>query len=105
VTTTLGSELTRETTAATLDRLFPGARVTDPRAGHSFSVALYTPEVPSHGRVGRGLNLLIQPGRTPTRSRDPARILRALLFELHDQLNGCDPHDGMHPSERHRCAD
>jgi hypothetical protein len=90
----VGVRVDAETTAATLDRLFPGARVTDPRAGHSFSVALYTPEVPSHGRVGRGLNLLIQPGRTPTRSRDPARILRALLFELHDQLNGCDPHEG-----------
>ncbi len=90
----VGIRVDADTTAATLDRLFPGARVTDPRAGHSFSVALSTPGGPNHERVGRGLNLLIQPGRTPTRSRDPARILRALLFELHDQLNGCDPHDG-----------
>lgn len=90
----VGVRADSDATAAALDRLFPRGRVNDPRAGHSFSIALPALDAPSRAGVGRGLNLLIQPGRTPIRSRDPARILRALLTELDDRVNGVEPNAG-----------
>lgn len=84
-------------TAAVLDDLFEHRVVEDPRAGHSYSVAL--PAVSSGtgdpGPTTRsGLNLLVQPARAAVRSRDPGRILRALLGDLHDRI-----HDGPDQSE------
>lgn len=83
-------------TAAVLDELFEHRVVEDPRAGHSYSVAL--PAVSGrHGEsdsgMASGLNLLVQPTRATVRSRDPRRILQALLGDLHDRI-----HDGLDES-------
>lgn len=87
----VGIRVDSDATAEVLDRLFAGARIDDPRAGYSFSVAL--PSAAGASMTGtaepdrgsrRGLNLLVQPTRTPLRSRDPARVLRALLSDISD---------------------
>jgi len=90
----VGIRVDSASTASVLDELFEHRVVEDPRAGHSYSIAL--PAV--SGRTGdhdadpdavNGLNLLVQPKRATVRSRDPGRILRALLGDLHDRI-----HDG-----------
>lgn len=76
-----------DATLEVLGALFAGARVDDPRAGHSFSVAL--PDI-AHGRYHRanaGWNLLVQPGRTDLRSRDPARVLQGLLARVREAID------------------
>jgi thiol-disulfide isomerase/thioredoxin len=78
-------------TAALLDRLFLDQRVDDPRAGHSFSVALDSSLAVSRRRSTRCLNLLVQPGQPTVRSRDPARVLQALLSRLTDEMVPFDP--------------
>ena len=87
----VGIRVDSASTAAVLDELFEHRVVDDPRAGHSYSVAL--PAV--SGGTGdpdpdttSGLNLLVQPARATVRSRDPGRILRALLGDLHDRIHG-----------------
>jgi thiol-disulfide isomerase/thioredoxin len=83
----VGIRVDSEATGTVLDRLFSGQRVEDSRAGHSFSLAIPSLGPPTPGRdrrpaTARGLNLLVQPGRPVLRSRDPGRILRALLWEI-----------------------
>lgn len=97
----VGVRVDSDATAEVLDRLFAGRQVEDPRAGYSFSVALPSlalPSVPRLGGSGRptrqGLNLLVQPTRTTIRSRDPARILRALLSDIHGRTVSAAPADG-----------
>ena len=97
----VGVRVDSDATAGVLDHLFAWRRVEDPRAGYSFSVALPSmalPSVPRPGGSGRptghGLNLLAQPTRTTIRSRDPARILRALLSDIHGRTIGAAPADG-----------
>ncbi len=68
-------------TLATLDDLLPGAAVEDPRAGHSFSVALPGLDAGTRAPAG-GLNLLYDGGQLKVRSRSVARVLRALLWHL-----------------------
>ena len=87
----VGIRVDSASTAAVLDELFEHRVVDAPRAGHSYSVAL--PAV--SGGTGdpdpdttSGLNLLVQPARATVRSRDPGRILRALLGDLHDRIHG-----------------
>ena len=83
----VGIRVDSEATAGVLDRLFRHRRVDDPRAGHSYSVAL--PSLLGADTAGAvtGLNLLVQPGRATVRSRDPGRVLRALLADLHDRIH------------------
>ncbi len=78
-------------TAAILDRLLVGRRVDDPRAGHSFSVALGSASTGKAETRVRGLNLLIQAGQPTLRSRDPARVLHALLSRCSDGISAFDP--------------
>lgn len=88
----VGIRVDSASTATVLDELFEHRVVEDPRAGHSYSVALPTVS-DGTGDTGpdttSGLNLLVQPARATVRSRDPGRILRALLGDLHDRI-----HDG-----------
>lgn len=84
----VGFRVDSPATAGVLSRLFGTDPVHDPRAGYSYSVALPGLAAGSGGGVGRGMNLLAQPVRPPVRSRDPARILRALLSDLHDRIHG-----------------
>ncbi len=93
----VGIQADSTSTAAVLDDLFEHRVVEDPRAGHSYSVAL--PTVPDRSGdqgdgAASGLNLLVQPARATVRSRDPGRILRALLGDLHDRI-----HDGTDEPE------
>ncbi len=84
----VGVRIDSDATLEVLDAFFVGARVDDPRAGHSFSVAL--PDV-ANGRYRRakvGWNLLVQPGRTDLRSRDPARVLEGLLARVRETIEG-----------------
>lgn len=78
-------------TAAVLDRLFLGRRVDDPRAGHSFSVALDRASTGGRHGGARPLNLLIQDGQPAVRTRSPARVVRALLSRLADGTTPFDP--------------
>lgn len=107
-----------EATAAVLDRLFPGRRVRDRRAGHSYAVALQLPDgtdpVAGRGEPGpvgvdvaepepesadtgapdprraaaTDLRLLVAGGVPLVRSRYPSRVLRALLWRLADDTLG-----------------
>jgi len=85
----VGIRVDSEETTQALDDLFEQRVVEDPRAGHSYTITL-----PSLARqtttqaAAVGMNLLVQPSRAPVRSRDPGRILQALLADLHDRLNG-----------------
>ena len=90
-------------TADVLDRLFAGRRVDDPRAGHSFSVALgplierfdeSALEAVKPDRRTRGLSMLGENGRPPVRSRHPARVLRALLWRLDDEIGDTECPEG-----------
>ncbi len=121
----VGVRVDTENTANVLDQLFPGARVRDDRAGHSYSIALpgaaklNKAESPDHSagsvplgssanseadgigtldpdglaagpRVSAGLralNLFSVSGKNEmVRTRDPARVLRAFLSQLDDDL-------------------
>lgn len=84
----VGFRVDSPATAGVLSRLFGTDPIDDPRAGHSYSVALPGLAPAPTGRVGRNMNLLAQPLRASVRSRDPARILRALLSDLHDRIHG-----------------
>lgn len=92
-----------ESTADVLDRLFAGRRVDDPRAGHSFSVALgpmierfdqSALDAVRPDRRPRGLSMLVENGRPPVRSRHPARVLRALLWRLDDEIGDTECPEG-----------
>lgn len=88
----VGIRVDSAATATVLDELFEHRVVEDPRAGHSYSVALPAASDPTGDPdpgAASGLNLLVQPTRATVRSRDPGRILRALLSDLHDRI-----HDG-----------
>lgn len=94
----VGIRVDSTATADVLDRLFQRRRVDDPRAGHSYSIALASLDIEDGpGRTAKGLNLLIQPGRATVRTRDPGRILRALLADLHDRI-----HDSAGSENRRR---
>lgn len=103
----VGVRVDTEATGAVLDRLFPGARVHDDRAGHSYSVSLpgavSSPlETGPQGSTGsqassqhdagspsgaRALNLFAATGGAVfVRTRNPARVLGALLTQLDDDL-------------------
>jgi peroxiredoxin len=74
-------------TAGVLDRLL-GDPIEDPRAGHSFSVALgASPSTPSSPAP---LKLLVQPGQPTLRSRDASRVLAALLARLSEGTTSFD---------------
>lgn len=95
----VGIRYDSDATAHILDRLFAGERVNDPRAGHSFSVALGPAAEGVSGRgdgeprASRSLSLLEQSGQPTLRSRDTDRVLRALLWRLDDAIDqfGCPP--------------
>lgn len=103
----VGIRVDTEATGAVLDRLFPGARVHDDRAGHSYSMSLpgaatslggagphRSTGSPASGpqRAGsptgaRALNVFaITGGAVPLRSRNPGRVLAALLTQLDDDV-------------------
>jgi hypothetical protein len=105
----IGMRVDAEATGAVLDRLFPGARVHDDRAGHSYSVSLpgaatsFVAAGPHRStgsqaagpkRAGaptgaRALNVFATTGGAiPLRTRNPGRVLRALLAQLDDDLLG-----------------
>lgn len=90
----VGFRVDSPATADVLSRLFRTDPIDDPRAGYSYSVALSGLATAPGGRVGRNMNLLAQPLRAPVRSRDPARILRALLSDLHDRIHGPAANEG-----------
>lgn len=91
-------------TVAALDELFDNAIVDDPRAGHTFVVSLAdeahggvagSPMGPdAHARRGNPVNLLVQGPRAYVRSGSPGRVLRALLWHLHDGMVGFDARCG-----------
>jgi len=84
----VGIRVDAHETAETLDDLFEHRVVEDPRAGHSYTVALPSLAKPAATKTaGAGMNLLVQPTRAPVRSRDPGRILQALLADLHDRID------------------
>lgn len=88
----VGIRVDSNATAAVLDELFEHRVVEDPRAGHSYSIALPAVADPAGDHdPGTGLNLLVQPARATVRSRDPGRILRALLGDLHDRIHESEP--------------
>lgn len=117
----VGIRIDSEATGRVLDRLFPYARVEDPRAGHSYSVSLAgwwegggaapptgdgrsggRPSPSAHRPTSRALNLFLPNGEwTPLRTRDPARALRALLSRLGSDLGGVEAqHGGVRVSGR-----
>lgn len=77
----VGIRADSDETLATLDDLLLGAAVDDPRAGHSFSVALPGLDGGTRSSSG-GLNLFYEGGQLKVRSRSVARVLRALLWHL-----------------------
>lgn len=82
-----------DATAAVLDALALGPPVDDARAGHSYSVALTT-TAPTPRAAPRPLHLLVRGGEVLVRSRDRARVLRALLWHLEEDLGRSDPPEG-----------
>lgn len=82
----VGVRYNSERTAATLDALFDGAPVRDPRVRDSYAVALYDD---AEG-AARPLDLLVQGSEQLVRSRSAARVLRALLWRLTDDVGGVD---------------
>ena len=105
----VGVRVDSEATGAVLDRLLPGARVADDRAGHSYSVSLPDsatwlesrhpasgPQPPVASGGVRRLNTFVSTGGSGVlRSRDPARVLRALLTCLGDELVETTLADGL----------
>jgi hypothetical protein len=89
----VGLRYGNEATASVLDSLFRGAVVDDRRAGHSYSVSLAVAGI-GGGQVadgrrdgpGRDLNLLMAGSVALVRSRSPARVVRALLSHLADEM-------------------
>lgn len=92
----IGVRVDSPRTGEVLDRLLP-ERVEDPRAGYSYFVALAhaTASTGVDGSAGpttpRALNLLDSGTAMPVRSRDPARVLSALLRDLQARLDTADP--------------
>ncbi len=85
-----GLRVDSETTGEALDALFRGNRVDDPRAGHSYAVAL--PDRHQEPTTGvRELNLLVRGATVLARSRSTTRILRSLLWRLADEMVSFDP--------------
>jgi hypothetical protein len=78
-------------TAAMLDRLFPGARVSDRRAPDNYSVALGGTPTTKGAGVARSLKLLVRGGTQLVRSRSGGRVLAALLQFLQADLGHVDP--------------
>lgn len=89
----VGFRVDSPATSDALGALFASPPIEDPRAGHSYSIALPGLDSARSGS-GRGLNLLVQPGHPTVRTRDPARALRALLSDLHDKIHGPTGVDG-----------
>jgi hypothetical protein len=85
----VGIRSNSESTSATLDALFDRAPLSDPRAPDSYSVALY-----EHGEGARRLDLLLQGSRQLVRSRSAARVLRALLWRLSEDVLAVDVDTG-----------
>jgi len=102
----IGIRVDSEATGLVLDQVFAGARVQDERAGHSYMVALpgakalldagggedAARDSLEHGDdtsgASRGLNLFVVQGAGVTvRSRNPARVIRALLARLDTDLD------------------
>lgn len=81
----VGVRYNSERTADTLDALFD-ARVRDPRAQDSYAVALYDGD----DGGARALNLLVQGSQQIVRSRSAARVLRALLWRLSEEVGAVD---------------
>ena len=82
----VGIRSNSESTSATLDALFDRARVRDTRAPDNYSVALYG----DAGGGSRQLNLLMQGSRQLVRSRSTARVLRALLWRLSEDVEAVE---------------
>lgn len=80
-----GLRVDSESTARTLDDLFPGRRLEDRRAGHSYAVTLPEP-VDGPDSPVRDLNLLVRGADVLVRSRSATRVLRALLWRLADEM-------------------
>jgi len=80
-------------TAAVLDRLFPGARVDDPRAPENFAVALGGTPTTKGAGTSRSLKLLVRGGQQLVRSRSSARVLAGLLQHLSADLLGAHARD------------
>lgn len=82
-----------EATVEVLDSLFHYDTVDDPSAGHTFVVSL--PESRSDGGSVSAHtadpNLLLQGSNVFVRSRSAGRVLRALLWHLHDGIVGFNP--------------
>ncbi len=73
-------------TAAVLDRLFPGARVDDPRAAENYAVALGGTPTTKGAGSSRSLKLLVRGSQQLVRSRSSARVLAGLLQHLSADL-------------------
>ena len=87
----VGMRYDSDATRAALDDLFTDSTVSDPRAGHSFSVALPSLGGPRCDGRANDLNLLVRGNDVLVRSRSAARVLRALLWHLQNQTVGFDP--------------
>lgn len=85
-------------TEATMEALFRRSRVRDRRAGYSYSVSLgggpQDPTPSASGGFARSLGLLVKGDRPLVRSRSAARILRALLWRLDDEMLGFETPPG-----------
>jgi thiol-disulfide isomerase/thioredoxin len=87
----VGVRYDSDASAEVLDRLFPGARVTDHRVPDNYAVAL-------DGAVGapgfggaRALHLLVRGGTQLVRSRSVGRVLAGLVGHLSADLDPPDP--------------
>lgn len=91
----VGLRCGNDATVEALDSLFDHAVTDDPAAGHTFVVSLADPasDGDDHpaGSGSRASNLLVQGSRVFVRSGSPSRVLRALLWHLHDGIVGFDP--------------
>jgi thiol-disulfide isomerase/thioredoxin len=75
----VGVRYDTDATADVLDRLFPGARVTDHRVPDNYSVAL---DATPAGAGTRALHLLVRGSTQLVRTRVPGRVLAGLVSHL-----------------------
>ena len=86
----VGIRVDAEATGAILDRLFPGARVDDPRVPVNYAVELH-PDDADDADDASPANVLVRGGSELVRSRSGARVLAALLAHLTDDLAIVEP--------------
>lgn len=78
-----------ERTNHVLYDLFRGQQVADDRAGFSYNIQIGG-DVSEQPRGARPLSFVTVPGRPAVRSQSPARVVRALLWDMQDRMGGTD---------------